>query len=98
MKYSLLVRMKLVSYILAKHDPMHLISEGAPDEEYEHEAARIVLELSEQSERFWYCDRTQILGDIITHCQGIFRTSFSETISETYDWTPIAEEIMAVCQ
>jgi hypothetical protein len=81
--------MKMVADILAKYDPMHLISAGAPIDEYEHEAARIVISVLPNP----------YLVDINIHCRGIFREAFNPNLMDPdYDWTPVAKEILQVHQ
>lgn len=89
MKHSLITRMMMVSDILAKYDPMNLISAGAPINEYEHEAAKIVISILPNP----------YLVDINIHCRGIFREAFNpDLMDEDYDWDPVAKEILQVHQ
>ena len=78
--------MKMTADILAKYDPMGLISAGAPQDEYEHEAVNIVLAILP----------IPIEGDIVLHCRGVFRTCFAGVMNEKFDWTPVAKEILKV--
>lgn len=90
MKNSLITRMKMVSDILAKHDPMHLIATGAPVDEYDNEAVLIVQKLQEEGK----INET----DAAYWCGEIFNEQFGHEIAYTIIWDDISREIFEACQ
>lgn len=93
MKYSLIDRMKLVSMILIKHDPMSLISASAPADEYESEAVRIVQGIATD----WRIDSPSI-ENVEAWCQDVFEDQFSPDLIKHINWKPIVDEIFKVFQ
>ena len=89
MKYSLIDRMRLVSSILVRYDPMGLIKDGAPPDEYEHEAVNIVRNIA----RDWRIDEVS-LTDVEYWCFDVFEEQFGSRLAKPIVWGDIAREIL----
>ena len=96
MKHTLIQRMKLVSDILAKHDPMKLISSGAPLDEYEYEAVELVRLLSLSKEMLEFDPTYLQRYTPVSTCRSLFRESFDGVMNEAYNWEPVVKEILEV--
>lgn len=90
MKYTLITRMKMTADILAKYDPMHLISAGAPVDEYESEAISIIQNLTAEGRPSH--------ADIYYWCEEVFEELFAPASIGNIDWEPIVKEIFEVFQ
>jgi len=83
--------MKMVDDILVRHDPMGLIKAGAPADEYEWEAVKIVQNLISD----WRIDKVS-LTDVEYWCHDVFETQFNTRLVKTIVWRDIAREILEV--
>jgi len=88
MKNSLITRIKMVNDVLVKHDPMGLISAGAPLDEYEYEAVEIVRGL-----KSWSGASQE---GIHQWCKHIFEEQFSAETTKSIAWEPIVKDIFEV--